>query len=249
MTNKEKDLLKKEELIFLTLILALIFPHARMIISAVIFALVGALSGGWLTALIAGIVGIVLSINDLFLGIASAIIMLIMFYQSKINGKNAKVISWILIILSLFCGSAGNQIMINQKHDAEVAEYHKTHPTKITRNNVKQRVETQFNDDNVNAKVSVTGYDYSTGGSIIIKLNESALSVDKFDINQAIVSACKALSKMNYKDYDGVNIKIQADDDDNYTTVGYAHVDKNNIPKINKNNIQSNVSDYQNKGD
>lgn len=187
-----------------------------------------------------------MSINDLFLGIASAVIM---FYRAKIAGKNAKVISWILIILSLFCGSAENQIMINQKHDAEVAEYHKTHPTKITRNNVKQRVETQFNDDNINAEVSVIGYDYSTGGSIIIKLDESALSVDKSDINQAIASACKALSKMNYKDYDGINIKVEADNDDNYITVSYAHVDKNNIPKVTKNNVQSNVSDYQNKGE
>lgn len=249
MTDKEKGLLKKEGLIFLTLVLALIFPNIRTEIAAVIFAIVGALSGGCLNALTFGIIGIIISINDLFLGILSAIIMLGMLFLSKPTNKNVKVISWIFIVLALFCGSVGNQITLNKRHDAEVAEYRKTHPTKITQSNVKQRIETQFSDDNIDAKVNVTGYKTSTGGAVIVKLNETALSVDKSNVDQAIASVCKALSKMNYKDYDGVNIKVEAENNDNYSAVGYAHVNKDNISKITKNNVQNNVSDYQNEGD
>ncbi len=46
--------------------------------------------------------------------------------------------------------------------DTEEDRY--AHPTVISQKNVKQRVETQFDDDNVDAKVEVTGYDYSTVG-------------------------------------------------------------------------------------
>ena len=44
------------------------------------------------------------------------------------------------------------------------------------------------------------------------------------------------------------NIKVEAENNDNYSTVGYTHVDKNNIPKVSKSNITKYVTDYQNNG-
>ena len=149
---------------------------------------------------------------------------------------------------TLIIGFGGVMYQNHAEHQEQVAKYRQTHPTVISQKNVKQRVETQFDDDNVDAKVEVTGYDYSTGGSVIVKLNDSVLSVDKSDIDQAITSVCKALSKMNYKKYDGVNIKVEAENNDNYSTVGYAHVDKNNIPKVSKSNVTKYVANYQNNG-
>lgn len=192
------------------------------------------------------VLGLIASFNAIVLGIVSIIVIYLIIDKYKPVDK-VKKLAYGSMILALIIGFGGVIYQNHAEHQEQVAKYRQTHPTVISQKNVKQRVETQF-DDNMDAKVEVTGYDYSTGGSIIVKLNDSVLSVDKSDIDQAITSVCKALSKMNYKKYDGVNIKVEAESNDNYSTVGYAHVDKNNIPKVSKSNITKYVTDYQNNG-
>lgn len=246
MNKKDKKMLFQIAAIIIALILGCIFYKQRVEIITILFAIIGLANG--LSGMIFGaVLGLIASFNAIVLGIVSIIVIYLIIDKYKPVDK-VKKLAYGSMILALIIGFGGVMYQNHAEHQEQVAKYLQTHPTVISQKNVKQRVETQFDDDNVDAKVEVTGYDYSTGGSVIVKLNDSVLSVDKSDIDQTIASVCKALSKMNYKKYDGVNIKVEAENNDNYSTVGYAHVDKNNIPKINKSNVQNNVSDYQNKG-
>ena len=246
MNKKDKKMLFQIAAIIIALILGCIFYKQRVEIITILFAIIGLANG--LSGMIFGaVLGLIASFNAIVLGIVSIIVIYLIIDKYKPVDK-VKKLAYGSMILALIIGFGGVMYQNHAEHQEQVAKYRQTHPTVISQKNVKQRVETQFDDDNVDAKVEVTGYDYSTGGSVIIKLNDSVLSVDKSDIDQAIASVCKALSKMNYKKYDGVNIKVEAENNDNYSTVGYAHIDKNNIPKVSKSNITKYVTDYQNNG-
>ena len=154
-----------------------------------------------------------------------------------------------LCLAAILVGLGGNVYQYHPQKQEQAIEYQRTHPTKVTADNVKQRIETEFDNTNLDVKkVKVTGFkDY--GGGVIITLDSDPLQIDKSDVNAVIADTCKAISAMNYKKFDGVNIKVVATDSaKNHPMVGYAHVDMKKIKNVNKNNVAKVVSDYQNKG-
>lgn len=99
--------------------------------------------------------------------------------------------------------------------------------------------------------IKVLGFDTDVaGGSIVIVTDDSNTTIEKSTIDEIIANVCQKLNSNPQCIGTGVNIKITSPDYSNGNNVvtGYAHVDTQNLSKINKNNVQSNVSDYQNKG-
>ena len=167
-------------------------------------------------------------------------------YKVSANGDTATVV---LCLVAVLAGLGGNVYQYHLQKQEQAIEYQRTHPTKVTADNVKQRIETEFDNTNLDVKkVKVTGFkDY--GGGVIITL-DSALQVDKSDVNAVIADTCKAISTMDYKQFDGVNIKVVTTDPaKNHPVVGYAHVDMKKIRDVNKNNVANVVSDYQSIGE
>lgn len=197
--------------------------------------------------------GFFVSFNALILGIVTAGIMYFWFkrfsnqYKVSANGDTATVV---LCLVAVLAGLGGNVYQYHLQKQEQAIEYQRTHPTKVTADNVKQRIETEFDNTNLDVKkVKVTGFkDY--GGGVIITLDSDPLQVDKSDVNAVIADTCKAISTMDYKQFDGVNIKVVTTDPaKNHPVVGYAHVDMKKIRDVNKNNVANVVSDYQGIGE
>ena len=100
--------------------------------------------------------------------------------------------------------------------------------------------------------IKVLGFDTDVaGGSVVIVTDDSNTTIEKATIDEIIASVCQKLNSNPQSIGTGVNIKITSPDYSNGNNVvtGYAHVDAQNLSKVTKDNVQQNVSDYQNKGD
>lgn len=100
--------------------------------------------------------------------------------------------------------------------------------------------------------IKVLGFDTDVaGGSVVIVTDDSKTTIEKSTIDEIIANVCQKLNSNPQPIGTGVNIKITSPDYSNGNNVvtGYAHVDTQNLSKINKDNIQQCVSDYQNKGE
>lgn len=99
--------------------------------------------------------------------------------------------------------------------------------------------------------IKVLGFDTDVaGGSVVIVTDDSNTTIEKATIDEIIANVCQKLNSNPQFIGTGVNIKITSPDYSNGNNVvtGYAHVDAQNLSKITKDNVQQNVSDYQNKG-
>ena len=99
--------------------------------------------------------------------------------------------------------------------------------------------------------IKVLGFDTDVaGGSVVIVTDDSNTTIEKSTINEIIANVCQKLNSNPQSIGTGVNIKITSPDYSNGNNVvtGYAHVDTQNLSKITEDNVQQNVSDYQNKG-
>ena len=100
--------------------------------------------------------------------------------------------------------------------------------------------------------IKVLGFDTDVaGGSVVIVTDDSNTTIEKATIDEIIANVCQKLNSNSQSIGTGVNIKITSPDYSNGNNVvtGYAHVDTQNLSKVTKDNVQQNVSDYQNKGD
>lgn len=100
--------------------------------------------------------------------------------------------------------------------------------------------------------IKVLGFDTDVaGGSVVIVTDDSNTTIEKSTIDEIIANVCQKLNSNPQSIGTGVNIKITSPDYSNGNNVvtGYAHVDTQNLSKVTKDNVQQNVSDYQNKGD
>lgn len=100
--------------------------------------------------------------------------------------------------------------------------------------------------------IKVLGFDTDVaGGSVVIVTDDSNTTIEKSTIDEIIANVCQKLNSNPQSIGTGVNIKITSPDYSNGNNVvtGYAHVDTQNLSKITEDNVQQNVSDYQNKGD
>lgn len=100
--------------------------------------------------------------------------------------------------------------------------------------------------------IKVLGFDTDiAGGSVVIVTDDSNTTIEKSAIDEIIANICQKLDSNPQCVGTGVNIKITSPDysNDNNVVTGYSHVDTQNLSKINKDNVQQYVSDYQNKGD
>lgn len=100
--------------------------------------------------------------------------------------------------------------------------------------------------------IKVLGFDTDVaGGSVVIVTDDSNTTIEKLTIDEIIANVCQKLNSNPQSIGTGVNIKITSPDYSNGNNVvtGYAHVDTQNLSKVTKDNVQQNVSDYQNKGD
>lgn len=251
LTDTDRKIMFRLGALLIALLIGCAFPHQRMLICALLFAVVG-IFGGIGGALVGLIIGFIVSFNALVLGIVTAGIMYFWFrrfsnqYKVSVNGDTVAVV---LCLAAILVGLGGNVYQHHLQKQEQAIEYRRTHPTKVTAANVKQRIETEFDNTNLDVKkVKVTGFkDY--GGGVIITLDSDPLQVDKSDVNAVIADTCKAISTMNYKKFDGVNIKVVATDPaKNHPVVGYANVDMKKIKDVNKNNVANVVSEYQNSG-
>lgn len=99
--------------------------------------------------------------------------------------------------------------------------------------------------------IKVLGFDTDVaGGSVVIVTDDSNTTIEKATIDEIIANVCQNLNSNPQSIGTGVNIKITSPDYSNGNNVitGYAHVDIQKLSKITKDNVQQNVSDYQNKG-
>ena len=99
--------------------------------------------------------------------------------------------------------------------------------------------------------IKVLGFDTDVaGGSVVIVTDDSNTTIEKATIDEIIANVCQKLNSNPQSIGTGVNIKITSPDYSNGNNVvtGYAHVDAQNLSKVTKDNVQQNVSDYQNKG-
>lgn len=99
--------------------------------------------------------------------------------------------------------------------------------------------------------IKVLGFDTDVaGGSVVIVTDDSNTTIEKSTIDEIIANVCQKLNSNPQSIGTGVNIKITSPDYSNGNNVvtGYAHVDTQNLSKVTKDNIQSYVNDYQNKG-
>ena len=100
--------------------------------------------------------------------------------------------------------------------------------------------------------IKVLGFDTDVaGGSVVIVTDDSNTTIEKATSDEIIANVCQKLNSNSQSIGTGVNIKITSPDYSNGNNVvtGYAHVDTQNLSKVTKDNVQQNVSDYQNKGD
>lgn len=87
--------------------------------------------------------------------------------------------------------------------------------------------------------------------TVIINTMTNNTNTTKQEINKLIAAVCQKLSANPATALkDGVNIEITAPDYTNSNSIcmGYAHVDSNNLTKVNSNNVSSAVQQYENKG-
>lgn len=87
--------------------------------------------------------------------------------------------------------------------------------------------------------------------TVIINTMTNNTNTTKQEINKLIAAVCQKLSANSAViTKDGVNIEITSPDYTNSNSIrmGYAHVDRNNLTKVNSNNISSVVQQYENKG-
>lgn len=99
--------------------------------------------------------------------------------------------------------------------------------------------------------IKVLGFDTDVaGGSVVIVTDDSNTTIEKSTIDEIIANVCQKLNSNPQSIGTGVNIKITSPDYSNGNNVvtGYAHVDTQNLSKVTKDNVQSYVNDYQNKG-
>lgn len=100
--------------------------------------------------------------------------------------------------------------------------------------------------------IKVLGFDTDVaGGSVVIVTDDSNTTIERSTIDEIIANVCQKLNSNPQSIGTGVNIKITSPDYSNGNNVvtGYAHIDTQNLSKVTKDNVQQNVSDYQNKGD
>lgn len=99
--------------------------------------------------------------------------------------------------------------------------------------------------------IKVLGFDTDVaGGSVVIVTDDSNTTIEKSTIDEIIANVCQKLNSNPQSIGTGINIKITSPDYSNGNNIvtGYAHVDAQNLSKVTKDNVQQNVSDYQNKG-
>lgn len=198
----------------------------------------------------------IFSILFTVIGIVALVFCFVYIFKKQ---KQKGLIAVVVCVISIFIGNIFLKIYDNNqgssssvtKTSSVLRKTNESSQNVSNTSKVKKLVKPLSGKDGIDS-IKVLGFDNTdiAGGSIVVVTDDSKNAIEKSTIDEIIASLCQKLGSDLSIVGTGVNIKITSPDyaTDNDVVTGYAHVDKDNLTKINKDNIQQYVSDYQNKG-